>query len=58
MNTEEQPLLIRKSGTIYDFKTLQKSCAVSNTWFDEIRDSPTLSSEMKFFRAISKEGRN
>ena len=51
LNTEEQRLLPEIWHHIWsfvDFETLQKSCvAVSQTWFDGIRDSPTLSSEMK-----------
>ena len=51
LNTEEQRLLPEIWHHIWsfvDFETLQKSCvAVSKTWFNGIRDSPTLSSEMK-----------
>ena len=54
LNTEERPLLPKEiwhhiwSFVAGDFETLQKSCvAVSKTWFNGIRDSPTLSSEMK-----------
>ena len=55
LNTKEPeywpllPMEIRHMiWSFIDFETLQKSCvAVSKTWFDEIRNSPTLSSEMK-----------
>ena len=60
LNTEERPLFPMEvwhhiwSFEAGDFETLQKSCvAVSKTWFNGIRDSPTLSSEMKI---ISKKG--
>ena len=60
MKTEERPLLPMEvwhkiwSFVAGDFETLQKSCvAVSKTWFNGIRDSPTLSSEKKI---ISKKG--
>ena len=60
LNIEEWPLLPMEvwhqiwSFVAGDFETLQKSCvAVSKTWFNGIRDSPTLSSEMKI---ISKKG--
>ena len=34
--------------TLLDFDTLQKKCTrVSKKWFQEIRDSPSLSAEMK-----------
>ena len=60
LKTEERPLLPMEvwhqiwSFVAGDFETLQKSCVVvSKTWFNGIRDSPTLSSEMKI---ISKKG--
>ena len=51
LNTEKQlllPEIWHHIWSLVDFETLQKSCvAVSKTWFNGIRDSPTLSSEMK-----------
>ena len=61
--TNELPLLPmeiwHQIWSFVDFETLQKICvAVSKTWFNQIRNSATLSSEMKIKTIIFKNGRD
>ena len=62
-HTKELPLLPMEVWhhiwSFIDFENLQKTCVtVSKTWFNEIRNSPTLSNEMKITKIIFKNGRN
>ena len=42
--------------TLLDFDTLQKKCTrVSKKWFQEIRDSPSLSAEMKLKTTLNED---
>ena len=61
--TKELPLLPMEVWhhiwSFIDFENLQKTCVtVSKTWFNEIRNSPTLSSEMKITEKLSDEDLN